>query len=57
VSAIIRLAHELALDVTAEGVERREQLETLRTLGCDFVQGHYLSAPLSGSQMRAWLRQ
>jgi len=56
VSAIIRLAHELELDVTAEGVERREQLETLRTLGCDFVQGHYLSAPLSGSQMRAWLR-
>jgi len=56
VSAIIRLAHELGLDVTAEGVERREQLDTLRTLGCDFVQGHYLSAPLAHSQLRGWLR-
>ena len=56
VSAIIRLAHDLDLDVTAEGVERREQLMMLRTLGCDFVQGHYLSAPLSSSRMRAWLR-
>jgi EAL domain-containing protein (putative c-di-GMP-specific phosphodiesterase class I) len=56
VSAIIRLAHELGLDVTAEGVERREQLDMLRTLGCDFVQGHYLSAPLAHSQLRGWLR-
>lgn len=57
VSAIIRLAHELDLDVVAEGVERREQLDMLRALGCDFVQGHFFSAPLSSSGMRAWLRQ
>ena len=56
VSAIIRLAHVLDLDVVAEGVERHEQLAILRALGCDFVQGHYLSAPLSATQMRAWLR-
>jgi diguanylate cyclase (GGDEF)-like protein len=56
VNAIIRLAHVLGLDVVAEGVERREQLDVLRTLGCDFVQGHFLSAPLSAGQMRAWLK-
>ena len=56
VSAIIRLAHVLDLDVVAEGVERKEQLAILRELGCDFVQGHYFSAPLSATQMRAWLR-
>jgi EAL domain-containing protein (putative c-di-GMP-specific phosphodiesterase class I) len=57
VSAIIRLAHELDLDVIAEGVERREQLDMLRTLGCDLVQGHFFSEPLCSSGMRAWLRQ
>ena len=57
VGAIIRLAHELDLDVVSEGVERREQLDMLRALGCDLVQGHFFSAPLSSSGMRAWLRQ
>jgi EAL domain-containing protein (putative c-di-GMP-specific phosphodiesterase class I) len=57
VSAIIRLAHELDLDVVAEGIERRTQLDVLRALGCDFVQGNFFSAPLSSPQMRAWLRQ
>jgi EAL domain-containing protein (putative c-di-GMP-specific phosphodiesterase class I) len=44
VSATIRMAHELGLGVTAEGVETDEQLERLRTLGCDDVQG-FLFAP------------
>lgn len=55
-SAIIRLAHVLDLDVVGEGVERQEQLAILRVLGCDFAQGHFLCAPLSAAQMRAWLR-
>jgi EAL domain-containing protein (putative c-di-GMP-specific phosphodiesterase class I) len=57
VGAIIRLAHVLNLDVVAEGVERREPLEALQSIGCDHVQGHYFSPPLAASQMRAWLRQ
>jgi EAL domain-containing protein (putative c-di-GMP-specific phosphodiesterase class I) len=55
VDAIIRLAHVLDLDVVAEGVERCAQLESLREMGCDNAQGHYLSPPLGASQMRAWL--
>jgi diguanylate cyclase (GGDEF)-like protein/PAS domain S-box-containing protein len=43
VQAIIALAHSLGFKVVAEGVERTDQMECLRTLGCDFVQGHLLA--------------
>jgi diguanylate cyclase (GGDEF)-like protein/PAS domain S-box-containing protein len=39
VQAIIALAHNLGFKVVAEGVERSDQMECLRTLSCDFVQG------------------
>jgi len=45
VQAIIALAHSLGLKVAAEGVERADQMECLRTLSCDFVQG-LLLAPI-----------
>ncbi|MBA2526177.1 MAG: EAL domain-containing protein [Pyrinomonadaceae bacterium] len=47
VSAIITLAHALKLNVIAEGVETQEQLESLRVLRCDEVQGFLFSQPLS----------
>ncbi|MCM3874169.1 MAG: EAL domain-containing protein [Pyrinomonadaceae bacterium] len=47
VSAIITLAHALKLNVIAEGVETQEQLETLRALKCDEVQGFLFSRPLA----------
>lgn len=47
VSAIITLAHALKLNVIAEGVETQEQLESLRMLNCDEVQGFLFSHPLS----------
>jgi EAL domain-containing protein (putative c-di-GMP-specific phosphodiesterase class I) len=47
VSAIITLAHALKLNVIAEGVETQEQLESLRMLNCDEVQGFLFSYPLS----------
>jgi EAL domain-containing protein (putative c-di-GMP-specific phosphodiesterase class I) len=57
VRAIIQLAHELELEVVAEGVESRGQLETLWSLGCDLVQGHFFAHPLAAAPMRAWLSQ
>jgi diguanylate cyclase (GGDEF)-like protein len=46
VEAIITLAHHLQIDVTAEGVETKEQLDKLRLLGCEFGQGYLFSRPL-----------
>jgi len=46
VASIIALAHNLQLDVIAEGVETAEQLEYLRRHGCDQMQGYLFSRPL-----------
>ncbi|PYS91698.1 MAG: hypothetical protein DMF64_11485 [Acidobacteria bacterium] len=46
VHTIITLARSLEMDVVAEGVETPEQLEQLRTLGCDYAQGYIFSRPL-----------
>jgi diguanylate cyclase (GGDEF)-like protein len=46
VSAIIAMAKELGVNTLAEGVETKEQLEFLKTKGCNFVQGFYFSKPV-----------
>jgi EAL domain-containing protein (putative c-di-GMP-specific phosphodiesterase class I) len=46
VSAIISMAKSLELTVIAEGVETKEQLEVLKQLGCEEVQGYYFSEPI-----------
>ena len=51
VQAIIAMGRSLRLNVTAEGVETREQLAMLRALGCDFVQGYLLGRPCSADQL------
>ena len=47
VSTIISMAHNLNLDVVAEGVETKDQLNFLKKKKCDVVQGYYFSKPLS----------
>jgi len=44
VGAIVQLGRALDMDVTAEGIETRWQLDCLREVGCGFGQGHYFSA-------------
>ncbi len=44
--AIISMAHSLKLDVVAEGVETKEQLEILRAQSCDIIQGYLFSKPI-----------
>lgn len=43
--AIIDLAHNLGMDVVAEGVETADSLETLRHLGCEYAQGYWIAQP------------
>jgi diguanylate cyclase (GGDEF)-like protein/PAS domain S-box-containing protein len=45
-STIINMAHSLDLNVVAEGVETAEQLQYLRSQGCDEIQGHWFARPL-----------
>ena len=44
--AIVAMAHTLKLTVVAEGVETLEQLDFLRSLDCDKMQGYLVSRPL-----------
>ncbi len=53
VEAIITLAHVLDLEVIAEGVEEQAQLETLRGIHCDIIQGFLWGRPLSQEDAKA----
>ena len=55
-SAIISLAAELGLDVVAEGVETREQLNVLRALKCTVVQGFLTGRPVPADEAAELLR-
>ena len=55
VRSTIELGHNLGLVVVAEGVEHAETWARLRELGCDVVQGYYVSRPLPADEFEAWL--
>ncbi|MCR8921438.1 EAL domain-containing protein [Dasania sp. GY-MA-18] len=56
VKAIIAMAHSLDLNVVAEGVEELEQLEFLKGLGCNVIQGFYFSKPLPAQAFAEFVR-
>jgi EAL domain-containing protein (putative c-di-GMP-specific phosphodiesterase class I) len=56
-AAIISLGSTLDLEVVAEGIERREQLLTLRGLGCDTGQGYLFARPMTAADTSLWLRR
>jgi predicted signal transduction protein with EAL and GGDEF domain len=55
VHTMIDLAHDLIIDVVAEGVETVEQADALRALGCQYAQGYFFSKPLDKDRMVALL--
>ena len=55
VETIIKMAHDLHLDVIAEGVETLQQKNFLISKGCSVFQGSYFCGPLSASQFKAFV--
>lgn len=48
---VIKILQNLGREVIAEGVEEKEQVDTLRAMGCDIIQGYYFSKPLSPEKL------
>ncbi|WP_276756222.1 putative bifunctional diguanylate cyclase/phosphodiesterase [Pseudoalteromonas marina] len=57
VDSIVTIAHNLDLHVVAEGVEQAHQIDILKTLNCETVQGYYYSKPLSKDEFTEFLKQ
>jgi EAL domain-containing protein (putative c-di-GMP-specific phosphodiesterase class I) len=56
VQKIIEMGQELEMKVIAEGVETQEQLELLRSYGCDSAQGYLFSRPIPEDELLSWLK-
>ena len=54
---VIQLAESLEVPTIAEGVETAEQMLTLKTMGCDIVQGYYFSRPLSAAEFETFMKE
>lgn len=54
-SAVISLAHNLKMNVVAEGVENGEQYEFLVNRSCDYAQGYYISKPVEAQEVKRLL--
>ena len=57
VLTVIELAHNLGLDVVAEGVEDQASADILKELGCDAAQGYLIAKPLEASALEVWLEK
>lgn len=56
VSTILAMGRNLNLEVLAEGVETASQVNYLRTLGCDTLQGYFFSQPVPAPQFADWIQ-
>jgi len=56
VAAVTGLAHQFGLEVIAEGVETDGQLQQVKALGCEYVQGYYFSRPVDKERAAELLR-
>ncbi len=53
-TAVLKLGHQLGMEVCAEGVERPEQLAILREDGYDWIQGYLIGRPASLLLTQIW---
>ncbi len=57
VAAIISIGHIMGFEVVSEGVEEKEQLATLKLIGCDYIQGFIWGRPLSPEDAEKLIRE
>ncbi len=57
VKAVIAIADALKIKTLAEGIERRDQIEKLRHLGCTYGQGYYILKPLPADEIEPYLKK
>lgn len=50
INAVVTLAHNLHLELIAEGVETLDQMSMMKNMGCDFAQGYFFQRPVSSDQ-------
>lgn len=55
VDAIIHMGHALSRTIVAEGVETEAQLKKVKSQGCDYVQGYFISRPLSADDFERFI--
>jgi EAL domain-containing protein (putative c-di-GMP-specific phosphodiesterase class I) len=54
VQAVISLVHGLGCEAVAEGIESESQVEVLRIIGCDVIQGYAIAEPMDEAALIAW---
>ncbi len=57
VDSLVSLGHTIKMKVTAEGVEKIEQVNYLKDLSCDYIQGYYYSKPLLEKDIREYIKK
>ncbi|MGL1893249.1 MAG: EAL domain-containing protein [Spirochaetaceae bacterium] len=56
-SSIVNMAHAMGFKVVAEGVETKEQMQHISSMGCDIIQGFYYSKPVPASEALELLKK
>ena len=54
---VVSMAEKLDLGLLAEGVETKEQVDLLQSIGCDYVQGYYYAKPMPEEEFYALLEK
>lgn len=57
VRAVIDLAHNFNLQVTAEGIEDQTTLDHLQAMGCNYAQGYFLGRPMAPEALEDWIKE
>ncbi len=57
IASILDMAEKLNIHTVAEGIETRQQMEYIKTVNCDTIQGYFFSRPLPVEEFETWFRE